>query len=490
MAARSLTIRLESDEFDTTAVQLFELSGKEAVSRLFSFDLGVVCTDPAGLDTQALVGAGASIVFELTEAGSDVPVDVRRYHGMLAEVEDMLDPEVETRAYRLRFVPRAYRSTLIQTQEIFLDKSVPDIIKEKLARVGLEGADVEMRLLGTYAPREFVVQYKETDLAFVSRLAEHLGISFHFEHCEGRDVIVFSDDNSFFRPIEGEEKVHFRPRGEKSEVHRLTATARMIPATYVAQDYNYLTPELDLTGRHEVPGGYAGGVIEYGLNYWTPDEGATLARLRAEERRATNNVLAGEADVFRFHPGATLVLEGHPRIDPTRLLLLEVEHRARQAVLSHGGGGQPRFYANTFRAIDAAVPYRPARLTPKPRISGVISARVEPHPDGEIGKHAEIDEQGRYTVRFFFDPSPLGVRKLSTLPVRMAQPHAGPNYGFHFPLKPGIEVLVAFAEGDPDRPFIVGSVPNPITPTPVARPSYLFNKVQTVSGIFMELKDV
>ena len=72
----------------------------------------------------------------------------------------------------------------------------------------------------------------------------------------------------------------------------------------------------------------------------------------------------------------------------------------------------------------------------------------------------------------------------------MVQPHAGPNYGMHFPLKPGIEVLVAFVDGDPDRPLIVGAVPNPVTPSPVTRPSYLFNKVQTVSGIFMELKDV
>ncbi len=93
-------------------------------------------------------------------------------------------------------------------------------------------------------------------------------------------------------------------------------------------------------------------------------------------------------------------------------------------------------------------------------------------------------------MRFFFDPSPLAARRYSTLPVRMAQPHAGPSYGQHFPLKPGIEVLVAFSEGDPDRPFILGSVPNPVTPSLVTRQSYLFNKIQTVSGIFIEMKDV
>src|SRR5262249_48145833 len=139
---------------------------------------------------------------------------------------------------------------------------------------------------------------------------------------------------------------------------------------------------------------------------------------------------------------------------------------------------------------ETAIPFRPPRITPKPTIAGVLSGVIEPHPDGEIGHYAEIDEHGRYTVRFFFDTSPLGARSRSSLPVRMAQPHAGPGYGMHFPLKPGIEVLVAFTEGDPDRPFIVGSVPNPITPSPVTRPNAIVNRIETATGVFIEMKDV
>src|SRR6185437_8004694 len=160
---------------------------------------------------------------------------------------DMLDPETEYRTYRIRLVPRAYRSTMIQTQEIFLNQSIPEIIQTKLARVGLGAKDVELRLFSQYAPREFVVQYKETDLAFISRLAEHLGISFHFEHREDRDVMVFCDENSLRPPIvEGKSVVDFHPRGEKLGVFAISATARMIPATYVAEDYNYMTPDVDL----------------------------------------------------------------------------------------------------------------------------------------------------------------------------------------------------------------------------------------------------
>jgi type VI secretion system secreted protein VgrG len=273
-------------------------------------------------------------------------------------------------------------------------------------------------------------------------------------------------------------------------VYRITSTARMTPATYVAEDYNYMTPDVDLTGRYELPSAYAGGVVDYGSNYLTPAEGGVLARVRAEERQATEKVFAGDAAVYRFHAGATFTLEGHPRLPQASLLLVEVEHRATQPVLMRGGESEPPGYANTFRAIDVATPYRPPRLTPKPRIAGVISARVEPPAEGGPGNYAEMDDQGRYTVRFFFDPSPLGERQFSSLRARMVQPHAGPNYGFHFPLKPGIEVAMAFSEGDPDRPFILGSVPNPTTPSPVTNASYLFNKLQTQSGIFMEMKDI
>lgn len=520
MPQQRIHIRLESDDFDCDRIQLIQLGGKEAISRLFSFDLHITSLDPDAIDPGAIVGAGASIVFDLALSPGDGTGDdrrrvddeiaalrdgglaaeistaslhvaeIRRMHGMIAEVEDMLDSETSFRTYRLKFVPRAHRLTLVTAQEIFLDQSVPEIIQAKLERVELQAEDFEMRLLGTYPKREFVVQYKETDLAFISRLAEHLGISFHFEHDEGRDKIVFSDDNSRFRPIEGDEQVMFRPRGEPCDVYQLSATSRMIPAVYGVQDYHYLTPRIDLTGMHELRGAYAGGVIEYGAHTFTPDESAALARTRAEEHQATQHLYAGESDVCRLRAGATCKLEGHPRLDRTELLLTEIAHQARQVTMTHGSPESASSYTNTFRAVETAVPFRPPRITPKPTIAGVLCGVVEPHPDGDIGQYAQIDEHGRYTVRFFFDTSPWGERTRSSLPVRMSQPHAGPSYGMHFPLKPGVEVLVAFTEGDPDRPFIVGSVPNPITPSPVTRPNAIVNRIETASGVFIEMKDV
>src|SRR4029078_7800890 len=101
-------------------------------------------------------------------------------------------------------------------------------------------------------------------------------------HDGGTDRIVFSDHNSLLRPIEGDEEAVFRPRGERCDVYRISGTSKMIPAMYAAQDYNYLTPLVDVVGSHELAQGYAGGVIEYGPNAFTPEEAQAFAQRRAE----------------------------------------------------------------------------------------------------------------------------------------------------------------------------------------------------------------
>src|ERR1700679_1450779 len=166
--------------------------------------------------------------------------------GMIAAVKESLPPEAPHLAYTLKFVPRAWRASLTETSEIFMDQSVGEIVTEKLSRVGLVlGEDFELRLNAKYPPLEFVVQYKETDLAFLSPLTEHHGIAFFFEHREGKDVLVLTDDNSGFRPVAGD-TLPFSPRGEALGVFGLEKTTCSLPKRYVVKDYNYRTPQVAL----------------------------------------------------------------------------------------------------------------------------------------------------------------------------------------------------------------------------------------------------
>jgi type VI secretion system secreted protein VgrG len=478
-----VAVHLESSHFPCEGIQIHRLRGKEAISQLFSFDLEIVVAEPAELDPDAVDGAEVDIVF--TRAGEEL----RRVHGMITTVDDLLDSEPKYRSYRLRVMPRAYRLALVQTQELFIDMAVPAIVQQKLSLCELGGADVEMRLTGTYAPRELTVEYKETDLAFISRLTEHLGISFFFEQHEGRDKLVFTDHANGFRPVVGAASAPFRSQGDQRDVYKLESRRSVMPHTWMLQDYNYRMPTVDLTVTRDVPGAFAGGVVEYGPHHKTPAEGNALVKVRSEERVAECRYFSGESDVPQLTAGASFALEHHPRLHGDKpLLVVEIEHEIVQVVEAFGGQGAKR-YQNRFRAVDAGTTYRPPRVTPRPRMHGVITGLIEPRLDGTVGKVADIDAQGRYTVRFYFDTTPLGERPKSSHRVRMIQQHSGPNYGTHLPLKAGIEVLVVFVDGDPDRPLIVGSVHNPVTPNPVTDTDPHKHQVKTASGILVEMRD-
>lgn len=480
MAKDRVDVNLESDDFPAGAMRLVSVEGRERISQLFDLTLVVVSPSPEEPTRAAMVGAQATLVFTRENA------EIRRMHGMIAEVEELLETEVPERTYSLRFVPRAHRLTLVETQEIYMHLTVPEILTEKLERVGLAGDDVALRLGGDYRKQSFVVQYKETDLAFISRLCEHHGLSFHFEHEGGKDVIVFTDGQGF-AVNESRPRVPLRPRGERRDVHRLSVRTRVIPATYVIDDYNYRTPLVPVAGSYDSEVGFAGGVVEYGTHVKTATEGAHFAKIRGEERESSREVYTGESDVCELQPGTRITLDGQGRRDDMDLLIVEVRHHTKQVSGTHGGADAVP-YQNTFDAVSGTLVYRSPRVTPRPRIHGIVSGIVEELDDGVPTRFARIDEQGRYRVRFLFDTADLTGRKASR-PVRMAQQHAGAGYGTHFPLRPGVEVLLAFIDGDPDRPVIVGAVPNTVTPSPVVSQTSLLNRIKTATGVLIELKD-
>ena len=328
-----------------------------------------------------------------------------------------------------------------------------------------------------------MVQYQETNAHFISRLAEHVGISFTFDHDTGKDVMVFTDHNGGFKKIAEKNSLSFRPRGERTGIFRFQSTTRTLADTYVVKDYNYRTPSVALAASASIKGGTGGQVVEYGGHFKTPEEGETLVNVRAEEIAVQRRVFDAESDDQCMRAGCSFVLEGHPRSDG-EVLVMEVQHEATQAVFGMGGKTDDG-YVNRFRAIPYATPFRPARITPKPRVHGVITGVIETAAEG---KYAEIDDTGRYRVRFPFDTSESPKGQASR-PIRMAQPHAGPGYGFHFPLRDGAEVVLTCIDGDPDRPIIAGAVPNPATPSTVGAKNATRNVIRTGGGSEINIDD-
>jgi type VI secretion system secreted protein VgrG len=477
-----LTLSLESEAFDGERLRVRRLRGREAIGRPFEYLVDVVALDRDAPPIAAILGAPVTIVIERAPAEGAGWVGVRRLHGMVLDVVDDLDAHEDVRGLALRVVPRAHALAMVETTDLFVARTLPEIWCAKLAAIGLE-ADFELRLSAEYPKRELVVEYAETDLAFVSRWAEHLGVSLFFEHGEASAKLVATDHPAGFGWIDGE-VARYRPRGESLDVFALAARHAVVRGYHAVRDYNYRTPLVDLTGEHTLDGATLGGRVELATHHKTPAEAIAIAKVRAEEELAGSLVYEGRSALPTLGAGLRMRLEGHPELGPVDLLVTEVDHDATVAVAGASSAAAPG-YRNAFRAIPAERTFRPARLTPRPRIAGLVTGFVE-GAQGAEGRHAHLDEQGRYLVRFFFDPTPAGTPP-PTRPVRMLQPHAGDGYGTHFPLKPGVEVAVGFLGGDPDRPFLVGAVSNPITPSPVTSANPGVHRTRTSSGITIDI---
>ncbi|MEZ4443851.1 MAG: type VI secretion system tip protein TssI/VgrG [Polyangiaceae bacterium] len=470
-----LTASLTSDSrhLDLSACEVTTLEGREAISQPFQFRVGLDVAEAQAPSFDAL--SGANVTLKLDGRGHR-----RKLHAMVVGMARKPDDQGKRVHLELDLRPRLWRSSLVKMYEIHQKLDIPSLIANKLGNVDLrKGTDVLFELQDDYPERDFVVQWDETDLAFISRLAEHLGIAFVFAH-DDTDKIRFVDGPTGFLPLEGE-YVHDPKEGGEG-VYDLREQRDLIPTFYFARDYDYRHPDIDVRGEHALEEGFAGAVAEYGPNVRDPAWATRIARIRAEESLSRRDVLEARSKLPSIEAGRRFQLAG-AHLDHD-LLVVEVEHRGHFA-----GGDSPAAtvtYENRFRAVPGHRHYRPPRVTPVPRIPGLVTGSIVTKPH-LVERYAEIDDDGRYWVRLMCDPTPAERRP--SVETRLIQAHAGPNYGIHFPLKPGIEVLVAFVNGDPDRPIIVGAAPNAQTPSPINASTSTDHRIRTRSGITIDFED-
>jgi type VI secretion system secreted protein VgrG len=413
-------------------------------------------------------------------------------HGIFAAVE-LIHAHAGRAVIRATLVPRLWKLTQSIHSNVFTDKTIPDILKEVLAQSGV--TDHAFRLFGSYPAQEHVCQYRESDFAFLSRWMEREGIYYYFEQGESEERLIITDERATHGPLVAKPVRYFPQTGEamiQGEVLRtFMCRHTSLPASVRLKDYDYAHPALDISGRAPVaPGGF-GEISIYGARFFTPAEGGRLAKLKAEALLAGQVVYHGAGTTFGLRPGYTFEVEEHPLpAFNTKYLATEVEHFGNQAT----GAPELRQIAGlvwdeTYRvevsAIPASVQYRAPQVTPWPRIYGTEHAIVDGPADSV---YAQLDDQGRYSIKLSFDESDLTGGKASTK-VRMLQPHGGGIEGFHFPLRKGTEVLCTFLGGDPDRPVIAGVAPNALAPSPVTAANYTLNVLQTGGRNRLELED-
>lgn len=423
------------------ALSLQSFSGTEAISEPFHFIL-TASMGGAWIDPAQLVGQSVAVTLK---GGDGI---ARPFHGLVTR----LTQSHSTATLELR--PWLWRLTLSRNSRIFQNQSVPDILTAVFA--DYPDAATRQDLVLGYDPIEYCVQYDESDFDFVSRLMEAAGIAYFFAHGEAVHTMVLVDDPAKFPDCANAATVPWLSLApgnawlSDARIENVAHRQSLVPDGFKTADYNFVTPATALLATE---GG--GKVYEYPGDFTLADQATAVAKRRAEELAAPAALVEGGSPLRHLAAGTAVTLTGHPADAlNAKHVLLSVTHRAGK-----------REYENEFTAFPAAVPFRPPRLTPRPRIAGAQTAIVV----GPAGKEIWTDEYGRIKVQFHWDR--LGQKdENSSCWVRVAQSWAGTSWGAFTLPRIGQEVVVSFLEGDPDRPLVTGCVYNGDNPVPYALP--------------------
>jgi type VI secretion system secreted protein VgrG len=441
------------------AVAVARFVGQEALSAPFVFDIDLLPSDDEALDLGKLLdGEG---LLHLRSPGGE-----RWVHGVVARADDLGEVNGNP-LHRVRLVPRLWRLGLTQRSRLFQGKTVPEIV----AAVLDEGHVAHRLCLSSnYPARDVCVQYRESDLNFVSRLLESEGIFYFFEHEPDGHVMVLGDTPRVHPPISGEHVLPFRERGAVAEIDHVTAfaMARAVRTGAVTLgDFDFVRPTMDMKGAAQSNDDLALENYDYPGHQATPADGKRLAKIRLEALRCDVDEAAASSTCSRMAPGATFELDEHASTPLNqRYLTVEVSHRGEQPDTLGAVDASRVHYVNEFRCIPANVPYRPPLRTRQPVIAGVQTAVVV----GPGGEEIHTDEHGRIKVQFHWDREGKKDDRSSAW-VRVSQAWAGPGWGALYLPRIGTEVVLRFLEGNPDRPLVVGAVYNGLNPPPLSLPS-------------------
>ena len=422
---------------------VIDFSAREEISYPYHVVLTLATEDDIGFDD--VIGKEAL----LTILGEDTD---RYFHGIINQFMQT-GSRGRFLLYQATVVPYLWLLSLEQDCRIFQNKSIEDIIKTVLTDTGIPADRFEFRLQGSYPEREYCVQYRETDLNFISRLLEEEGIYYFFEHEEDSHILIFGDSTVNYKPINSEIDIEFHPQdsmaSDKEVVNRLIASRQIQTGKVTMRDFNFIKPSLDLTVQQEANN--SGNIekklemYDYPGEYMDHERGKKLAEVRLQETVMFRDKIEGQGNCCRFIPGFTFKLIHHERESINQeYLLVEILHSGSQSGTLEETGGGGLSYSNQFMGIPSSVTFKPERRVPKPVVEGVQTAIVT----GPSGEEIYTDEHGRVKIQFHWDR--LGSKDdKSSCWIRVSQAWAGAGWGaMHIP-RIGQEVIVDFIEGDP-----------------------------------------
>ncbi len=441
---------------------LADFQGFEALSSLFSFELKFL-SENHNISFTDIVGQNVTVSMRLADGSQ------RYFNGLISRFSqsgggEQSNREPQWATYTATMVPWLWLLTRTADCRIFQELSVPDIVERIFSDHGL--SDYSFRLHGSYEPKNYAVQYRETDFNFVSRLLEEDGIFYFFEHEENKHTLVLADSAAEHQPCIGQESARFQLAGgswdEEDRIATLEVMKEIRAGRYSLKDFNFEIPNSDLEVTVDAKQKIGPGereIYDYPGEYPRRNIGDRLVNIRMEEEEARVTTVTGTGNCRAFASGYRFRLEDYFREDMNdkEYVLVRIEHSVNQEETyysgSSGGSDFEHNYENSFECIPYDVPFRPPRITPRPVVEGVQTAIVV----GPSGEEIYTDEHGRVKVQFHWDREGSNDENSSCW-IRVSQLWAGAGWGAMWIPRIGHEVIVDFVEGDPDRPIITGRV--------------------------------
>ena len=444
-------------------VRVLSLRAHEALSEPFEVSVRFVCGDP-GLPVKDWLWTEAAVQLQDADGSGS-----RVFHGIV-EAASYAGKVEELHVYRVVLRPRLHGLATRIRSRIFQDLSVPEIVKQVLSEAGLPSASWDLdHLSRDHSTRQYVTQWKESELAFVSRLLEEEGIFYSFTHADDGHILVAGEDLAAFTPIDGEAALPYRSSeddpGGGEFVFGLTVHHELAHDAVTAREWDERSPRAVREASQKVAEASALEWVEQPGRFRDPPDGGRRAKDLLESLRARRLRVSGNTNSLRLLPGRILqIAEAMPPGLCRGWTVRALEHGFTDDGVLGGSSGASR-YRTRFELLPDDVPFRPPRRTPRPCITSKESAVVV----GPKGEEIHVDALGRVKVHFYWDREGKSDDSASCW-IRTQQQNTS---GAMVLPRIGWEVEVGFLHGDPDRPIVLQKLYNKETMPPYELPGSL-----------------
>lgn len=436
----SIATPLAKDELLLTSID-----GIESISDLFQFNLTAL-SENVDIKPKELINKSVTVT---------IHDDKKRFfngfvnHFTFGEIKNN-----GLREYQFSIVPWTWFLKKTESRRIFQNKNSKEIISQVFSDLGYN--DFDFKAEGGN-PREYCVQYGESDFTFVMRLLAEEGYASFFSHQDKKHTLVIVDQMSAYAECAQSKLTYSKGNSPDAEINTWQHDYEFKKGEWIVNDYNFKEPNKNLTALSTSKSTFDKNsqfkhYVYPSVYDFTLGSKLVNARMDAEEVGA--NTIKGDSSCSSFSTGQFFNLIKHETIsEQGKYLLLSVYHHAKDS--SYLSSQEDDQYTNSFTCMPLANMYRPPMVYQRPTMLGPQSALVT----GPSGEEIYIDEFGRIKVQFMWDKEGKKDENSSCF-IRVMQSLAGNGWGSSFIPRIGHEVIVSFLDGDPDRPIVTGSVYN------------------------------